>query len=205
MAEAARRRYLPVMSDDATDPALSRLSAALGALPKRGLPPVEAWNPPYCGEIDIRIGADGTWHHNGSPIRREKLVRLFSTILRREPDGRTVLVTPAECVGITVEDAPFLAVEMAVEGEGAGRTIAFRTNVDDLVSVDAAHGLRFEQDPQGGLKPYLHVRRGLWALVTRALTYELVDLAEEREIDGETWLGIEAGGIFHTIAPASEA
>ncbi|MCJ2013844.1 DUF1285 domain-containing protein [Methylobacterium sp. J-076] len=194
------------MSEEAApDPALSRLTAALGALPKRGLPPVEAWNPPSCGEIDIRIAADGTWHHNGSPIRREKLVRLFSTILRREADGRTVLVTPAECLAITVDDAPFLAVEMAVEGEGEGRSIAFRTNVDDLVQLDAGHSLRFEQDPEGGLKPYLHVRRGLWALVTRALTYDLVDLAEEREIDGQPWLGIAAGGQFHRIAPAGPA
>jgi len=206
MVEAPARRYLAAMSEDAApDPALSRLSAALGSLPKRGLPPVETWNPPYCGEIDIRIAADGTWHHNGSPIRREKLVRLFSTILRREADGRTVLVTPVESVGIVVEDAPFLAVEMAVEGEGPERSIAFRTNVDDLVRLDADHALRFEQDSEGGLKPYLHVRRGLWALVTRALTYDLVDLAEEREIDGEAWLGIAAGGTFHRIAPADQA
>ena len=206
MVQARARRYLETMSEDAApDPALSRLSAALGTLPTRGLPPVEKWNPPYCGEIDIRIAADGTWHHNGSPIRRDKLVRLFSTILRREEDGRIVLVTPVESVGITVEDAPFLAVEMAVEGEGAGRSLAFRTNVDDLVRVDADHALRFEQDSEGGLKPYLHVRRGLWALVTRALTYDLVDLAEERVIDGRAWLGIEAGGAFHRIAPADQA
>lgn len=194
------------MSEDAvSDPALSRLSAALGDLPSRGLPPVERWNPPYCGEIDIRITSDGTWHHNGTPILRQKLVKLFASILRREEDGRTVLVTPVESVGITVEDAPFIAVEMAVEGEGENRSIAFRTNVDDLVKVDGEHRLRFEQEPDGGLKPYLHVRRGLWALVSRALTYDLVDLAEESEIDGRTWLGVRAGGLFHTIAPADEA
>ncbi|MBY0255435.1 MAG: DUF1285 domain-containing protein, partial [Methylobacterium organophilum] len=167
------------MSEDpAPDPTLSRLSAALGELPKRGLPPVERWDPPYCGAIDIRIAADGTWFHNGSPIRRDKLVRLFASILRREPDGRTVLVTPVESVGITVDDAAFVAVEMAVDGSGAERRVSFRTNVDDLVSVDAEHALRFEAAPDGALKPYLHVRRGLWALVTRALTYDLVDLAE---------------------------
>ena len=194
------------MSEDSSpDPALSRLSAALGDLPKRGLPPVERWNPPYCGEIDIRIAADGTWFHNGEAIRRDKLVRLFASILRREPDGRTVLVTPVESVGITVEDAAFLAVEMAVEGTGPDRRIAFRTNVDDVIPVGEAHALRFEQDQEGGLKPYLHVRRNLWAKVTRALTYDLVDLAEERQIDGQGWLGVEAGGVFHRIAPASEA
>ena len=191
--------------DSAPDPTLSRLSAALGDLPKRGLPPVERWNPPYCGAIDIRIASDGTWHHNGSPIRREKLVKLFATILRREPDGRTVLVTPVESVGITVEDAAFVAGEMAVDGAGEGRRIAFRTNVDDLVRVDAEHALRFEEAPDGALKPYLHVRRNLWARVTRALTYDLVDLAEERAIDGRPWLGLWAGGVFHTIAPAIAA
>ncbi len=195
------------MSEDSSppDPTLSRLGAALGDLPKRGLPPVERWNPPYCGAIDIRIAADGTWHHDGTPIRRAKMVRLFSTILRREPDGRTVLVTPVESVGITVEDAAFVAVEMAVDGEGPERRIAFRTNVDDLVSVDAEHGLRFEEAADGALKPYLHVRRGLWALVTRALTYDLVEMAEEREIDGKTWFGIQAGGAFHPIGPAAAA
>lgn len=191
--------------DSPPDPTLSRLSAALGDLPKRGPPPVERWNPPYCGEIDIRIAADGTWHHNGSPIRRDKLVKLFATILRREPDGRTVLVTPVESVGITVEDAAFVAVEMAVDGTGASRRIAFRTNVDDLVSVDTDHALRFEEGPDGALKPYVHVRGGLWALVTRALTYDLVDLSESRTIDGQDWLGLWAGGVFHRIAPASTA
>lgn len=194
------------MSEDpAPDPTLSRLSAALGDLPKRGLPPVERWDPPYCGAIDIRIAADGTWFHNGSPIRRDKLVKLFATILRREPDGRTVLVTPVESVGITVDDAAFVAVEMAVDGSGTDRRVSFRTNVDDLVSVDAEHALRFEEAPDGALKPYLHVRRGLWALVTRALTYDLVDLAEERLVDGKPWLGLWAGGAFHTIAPVAAA
>ncbi|MBP2493067.1 hypothetical protein ABID82_001863 [Methylobacterium sp. PvP062] len=194
------------MSEDpAPDPTLSRLSAALGELPKRGLPPVERWDPPYCGAIDIRIAADGTWFHNGSPIRRDKLVRLFASILRREPDGRTVLVTPVESVGITVDDAAFVAVEMAVDGSGAERRVSFRTNVDDLVSVDAEHALRFEAAPDGALKPYLHVRRGLWALVTRALTYDLVDLAEEHVVDGKPWLGLWAGGAFHTIAPVAAA
>lgn len=193
------------MSEDPADPTLNRLSAALGDLPTRGPPPVERWNPPYCGAIDMRIAADGTWYHNGTPIRRPKLVRLFSSILRREPDGRIVLVTPVECVGITVEDAPFAAVEMAVDGSGQERRISFRTNVDDLVPVDADHTLRFEEAEDGALKPYLHVRRGLWALVSRALTYDLVDLAEEGTLDGEPWLGLWAGGLFHPIAPAAAA
>jgi uncharacterized protein len=190
---------------DAPDPTLARLSAALGDLPKRGLPPVEAWNPPYCGEIDMRIAADGTWFHNGAPIRRPALVKLFATILRREPDGRMVLVTPVESVGIRVEDAPFVAVEMAVEGTGEARRIAFRTNVDDLVPLDAEHALRFEEDREGGFRPYIHVRRGLWALLTRALAYDLAEMGEEREIDGARWFGLAAAGSFHPIAPAEAA
>lgn len=189
------------------DPALARLSAALGevgkAATKRGLPPVERWNPEHCGEIDIRIASDGTWFHNGSPIRRPKLVKLFASILRKEPDGSTVLVTPAERVRIQVDDAPFAAVEMAVEGQGEDRRIAFRTNVDDLVPADAEHSLRFADGPEG-LKPYLYVRRDLWALVSRPLTYDLVEMGEEREIDGQTWFGLWAGGHFHRIAPAGE-
>lgn len=182
------------------DPALARLSLALDGIPQRGLPPVERWNPPYCGEIDMRIAADGTWFHNGSPIRRSALVKLFSSILRREPDGRIVLVTPVESVGIVVDDAPFAAVEMAAEGEGEDRRIAFRTNVDDLVTVDADHPLRFEEGGDGGLRPYVHVRRGLWALLTRATTYDLLALGEERLIDGVSWFGIAGGGSFHTVA-----
>jgi uncharacterized protein len=185
--------------------ALERLSAALGAIPRgKGLPPVERWNPAYCGEIDLRITADGTWFYNGTPIGRPALVRLFASILRKDPE-RHVLVTPVERVGIVVEDAPFQAVEMAVEGEGGGRRIAFRTNVDDLVQVGAANPLRFERDPAGGIKPYVLVRGGLWARVTRALTYDLVDMGEERELDGAAMFGIAVDGQFYPIAPAEEA
>jgi hypothetical protein len=186
--------------------ALERLAAALGpeSQGRRGPPPVERWNPAYCGEIPMRIAADGTWHYNGSPIGRPALVRLFASILRRDPDGRIVLVTPVERVGIEVEDAPFLAVEMAVEGEGEDRAIAFRTNVDDVVALDAEHTLRFARDRDGGFKPYLHVRHGLWALVTRALVYDLVELCETREEDGTAWFGLAAGGRFHRIMPAAD-
>ncbi|GJD47559.1 hypothetical protein OPKNFCMD_0267 [Methylobacterium crusticola] len=189
---------------------LERLTAALRADDpagaegaRRGPPPVERWNPDYCGEIPMRIAADGTWHYNGTPIGRPALVKLFASILRRDPDGRTVLVTPVERVGIEVEDAAFLAVEMAVEGEGEGRSIAFRTNVDDVVPLDTDHPLRFERDGEGGFKPYLAVRHGLWALVSRALVYDLVDLCEEREVAGARWFGLAAGGRFHRIMPAA--
>lgn len=184
--------------------ALARLAEML--VPEGGrkeLPPVERWNPSYCGEIDMRIAADGTWHYNGSPIGRPALVRLFSTILRKDPE-RYVLVTPVERVGIEVEDAPFLAVEMAVEGEGDTRQIAFRTNLDDLVQVGPDNAMRFEKDGTGGVKPYVRVRGDLWARVTRALTLDLVELGEERDVDGRPVFGIAIAGIFFEVAPASD-
>ncbi|QFU17303.1 DUF1285 domain-containing protein [Microvirga thermotolerans] len=194
-----------------TDPAptsgsaLSRLAAALEPHEKRkGLPPVERWNPAYCGEIDMRIAADGTWYYMGTPIERPALVRLFSTVLRRDPE-RYVLVTPVERVGIAVDDVPFVAVEMAVEGEGEERQVAFRTNVDDLVQVGPDNPLRFETEPHGGVKPYVKVRGGLWARVTRALAYDLIALGEERTVDGVPQFGVHAGGVFFPIAPAGEA
>ena len=184
--------------------ALARLTEALGSDSKRkGLPPVERWNPAYCGELDMRIAADGTWHYMGSPINRPALVKLFSTVLRKDPE-RYVLVTPVERVGIVVEDAPFLAVEMAVEGEGENRQIAFRTNVNDVVQVGPDHPLRFEQDANGGIKPYVKVRGELWALVTRSLALDLVAMGEEKTVDEAATFGVSAGGAFFSIAPASE-
>jgi hypothetical protein len=183
--------------------ALDRLSAAAGATRGKGPPPVERWNPPFCGEIPMRIASDGTWFYNGTPIGRPALVKLFASILRKDAE-RFVLVTPVERVGITVEDAPFLAVEMAVEGEGLNRTIAFRTNVDDLVQVDATHPLRFEKDEAGGIKPYLRVRGELWALVTRPLTYDLIELGEDRDCGGKIMFGVGVGEVFFPIAPAAD-
>jgi hypothetical protein len=181
-----------------TDPAgaVARLVSALNeAGSRKGLPPVERWNPAYCGEIDMRIAADGVWHYNGSPITRPALVRLFSTVLRKDPD-RYVLVTPVERVGIVVDDVPFLAVEMAVDGAGFDRQIAFRTNVDDLVQLGPEHPLRFEEDETGGVKPYVRVRGELWARVTRALALDLIALGEER---GSSF-GVAAAGTFFPIA-----
>ena len=183
--------------------ALARLTEALGPEPQRKGPlPVERWNPAYCGEIDMRIAAEGTWHYMGSPINRPALVKLFSTVLRKDPE-RYVLVTPVERVGIIVEDAPFLAVEMAVEGEGGGRQIAVRTNVDDLVQVGPERPLRFDLAPNGGVKPYVKVRGDLWARVTRALALDLIALGEEREVNGEAMFGLYAGSPFFPIAPAA--
>jgi hypothetical protein len=184
--------------------ALARLTEALGSDAKRkGPPPVERWNPAYCGEIDMRIAADGTWHYMGTLINRPALVKLFSTVLRRDPE-RYVLVTPVERVGIEVEDVPFLAVEMAVEGDGDSRQIAFRTNVDDLAQVGPEHPLRFDQDANGGVRPYVKVRGELWARVTRALALDLIALGEEKDVDGVAMFGVAASGMFFHIAPVSE-
>ena len=190
------------MSD--TGGAMERLMAALQAGDTRGIPPVERWNPDFCGHIDMKIAADGTWLYRGTPIGRPALVKLFSSVLRKDGEDY-VLVTPVEKLGITVEDAPFQAVEMAVEGEGEGRSIAFRTQVDDLVQVGPEHPIRFEREAKGdGLKPYVHVRRGLWARLTRALTYDLLALGDVRQVDGVAQFGVAAGGLFHPAVPASE-
>jgi hypothetical protein len=169
----------------------------------KGLPPVHLWNPPFCGDLDMRIAGDGTWFYMGTPIGRPALVRLFSTILKRE-GGKHFLVTPVEKVGIRVDDAPFLAVEMQKDQDAHGPLLRFRTNVDDWVECDAAHALRFEAAHDGGLTPYLHVRADLWAKVTRALYYDLVDLGEERVVDGQPMFGVESGGAFFAMADAKE-
>jgi hypothetical protein len=167
---------------------------------------VHLWNPPFCGDLDMRIATDGTWHYLKTPIGRPALVKLFASVLKREGD-KYFLVTPVEKCGISVDDAPFLAVEMKIEdgaqGNSQGQVLNFRTNVDDWVACGAEHRLRFEPEPgTGGLKPYLHVRRDLWAKVTRALFYDLVELGEERDIAGERMFGVASGGEFFVMAPA---
>jgi hypothetical protein len=178
----------------------SGLEGIAAALPRergKGPPPVHLWNPPFCGDIDMKIAADGTWFYMKTPIGRPALVKLFASVLKREA-GKYFLVTPVEKVGIEVADAPFLAVEMRRE-DGV---LNFRTNVDDWVACGPEHGLRFEQEATGGLKPYLHVRRDLWAKLTRALFYELVELGEERTVDGRAMFGVASGGEFYPMAEA---
>jgi hypothetical protein len=153
------------------------------------LPPVDKWNPTHCGDSGMRIAADGTWYHEGRPIGREAMVRLFSTILRCEPDGRFVLVTPAEKLDIEVEDAPFTAVEMKSEGTGRDRSLAFRLNVGELVVAGPEHPLRFETRADGP-HPYLQVRPGLDARIVRSVYYELVEIAlAEEAIPPGVWSG----------------
>ncbi|MCQ0989674.1 DUF1285 domain-containing protein [Jiella marina] len=144
----------------------------------RGAPPVERWNPPFCGDIEMRIAADGTWFYKGTPIRREALKRLFSSVLRKDEDGRIYLVTPVEKLGITVEDAPFNAVEMSRQGKEEP-VLTFRTDVGDLVEAGPNHPLRFATDTDAAFRPYILVRGRLEARLTRALAYDLADLIEE--------------------------
>jgi hypothetical protein len=180
----------------AADPPTSRIAGLEGLLKAqagKGPAPVEKWNPPYCGDIGMRIRADGVWLYQGSPIGRMPLVKLFASVLRKDADGRHYLVTPAEKVDVAVDDAPFLAVEMEVRGEGREQSLVFRTNVDDVVTAGPEHPLRFEVEPGSeGLKPYLLVRGRLEALVTRALYYDLVELA----VDEGAGLGLWSGGRF---------
>ncbi|SEK48573.1 hypothetical protein SAMN05216382_0497 [Sphingomonas palmae] len=164
------------------------------------LPPVERWNPDHCGNSEMRIARDGSWFHQGSPIGRAAMVRAFSRILRREPDGGYVLVTPVEKLDIEVEDAPFVAVEMKVEGSGNAQVLAFRLNTGDVVTASTEHPLRIEERADGP-HPYIHVRGGLEALISRAIYYELAELA--LAVDGKP-LGIWSNGAFFPIAPAEQ-
>jgi hypothetical protein len=185
----------------------SGLEAITGALARaavKGPPPVERWNPPFCGDLDMRIATDGTWFYLKTPIGRAALVKLFASVLKREGE-RYFLVTPVEKCGITVDDAPFLAVELTIEDGAAGRVLHFRTNVDDWVACGPDHALRFEPETgTGGLKPYLHVRRDLWAKVTRALFFDLVEIGEERDVDGHVMFGVVSMGAFFAMAPADQ-
>lgn len=168
----------------------------------RALPPVERWNPAHCGEIDIRIARDGTWLHQGEPIGRKELVRLFSTILRK--DGADyVLVTPAEKLRIQVDDAPFVAALLKVEGEGRAQRLVFTTNVGDVAQAGADNPIRVETDPASGEpSPYVHVRRGLEARIARAPFYQMVDLAAPGEGAMTGLLGVWSGGVFFPIGPS---
>ncbi|NIZ09112.1 DUF1285 domain-containing protein [Pseudooceanicola sp. HF7] len=182
------------------DSILASARAAKG----RGLPPVHDWNPPFCGDLDMRIARDGTWFYLGTPIGRPELVRLFSTILRRDGDDY-FLVTPVEKVGIRVDDAPFLAVDFEVSDPGPDQVLTFLTNVADRAEAGLDHPIRVERDPETGEPaPYVLVRDRLEALIDRKSFYRLVDLGETREQYGEGWFGICSGGVFFPIILAKE-
>jgi hypothetical protein len=185
-----------------TDGGLDAIAGAAKRAGVKGPPPVHLWNPPYCGDIDMRIAADGTWYYLKTPIGRPALVKLFASVLKKEAD-KYFLVTPVEKCGIAVEDAPFLAVEMRVEETPTGHILHFRTNVDDWVACGPDHALCFAPESvTGGLKPYLHVRSELYAKVTRPLFYDLVALGEDREIEGRMMFGVASQGAFFVMAAA---
>jgi hypothetical protein len=189
---------------DAATPGTDALMKAAQEAAKGGkLPPVHLWNPPFCGDLDMEIRRDGTWFYEGTPIGRAPLVRLFSTILKKE-DGKYFLVTPVEKVGIRVEDAPFVAQDFEAEGEGTSQIVTFTTNVGDRVVAGPDNAIRVERDETGEPSPYVHVRAGLEALIDRKSFYRLVDLGEAHEVEGEDWFGVWSGGVFFKIIPVRE-
>lgn len=189
-----------MMSTDQRD-ASNPLKGLEQARKTKGPPSVDLWNPPFCGDIDMRIAADGTWFYMNSPIGRKPLVQLFASVLRHDDDGKFYLVTPVEKCGIRVDDAPFTAVRMSVDGEGRDQVMRFETNVDDEVTVDAAHPLRFATEQgTGGLKPYVLVRGRLEALVSRALFY---DIAAAGRVEDD-WFGVWSSGQFYPMQKAVE-
>jgi len=188
------------MPAEATTNRIAGLEALLKVQSGKGPAPVETWNPPHCGDIGMRIRSDGVWLYQGSPIGRIGLVKLFAGVLRKDEDGKHYLVTPAEKVDVAVEDAPFLAVEMEVKGGGREQRLTFRTNVDDIVEAGPEHPIRFAVERGSeGLKPYLLVRGRLEALVTRALYYDLVELAVTEADQG---LGLWSGSAFFPMRGA---
>ena len=191
-------------SQNSVNVSADSIAASARAAKGRGLPPVHKWNPPFCGDLDMRIARDGTWFYLGTPIGRPELVRLFSTILRKDGDDY-FLVTPVEKVGITVEDAPFVAVDFEVEGEGESQVLTFLTNVADEAAAGPDHPIRVERDPETGEpSPYVLIRDRLEALIDRKSFYRLVDLGETQEVEGTDWFGVRSSGEFFPIIPAAE-
>ncbi len=180
------------------------LTASLAALPKKGPPPVHLWNPPFCGDIDMRIARDGTWFHEGTPIGRPGMVKMFSSILKREGD-RYFLVTPVEKVGIVVDDAPFLAVDFTAEGAGPDQLLFRSTKTDEDVLAGPDHPIRVSRDPvTGEPSPYVHVRAGMEALIDRKTFYRLVELGTQEGIDGTGWFGVWSAGVFFPMIPSAD-
>lgn len=189
----------PVKAPDAEG-----LAAAAKAAGKKGPPPVHLWNPPFCGDLDMRIARDGTWWYLGTPIGREALVRLFSSIIKREGDDY-FLVTPVEKVGIRVDDAPFVAVDFTVDDGGRAQAITFTTQVGDTATAGPDHPIRVTRDPATGEpSPYILIRANLWALIDRKSFYRLVDIGEHGDHDGKSWFGVRSGGQFFPIIPSAD-
>jgi len=181
-------------------PSPEGIAEAVRASKTRGLPPVHLWNPPFSGDLDMRITRDGSWHYLGSPIGRPALVKLFSSILKKE-DGKYFLVTPIEKVGITVDDAPFVAVDVEAEGQGAEQVLRFTTQVGDVATAGPDHPIRVERDPESGEPaPYVLIRANLEALIDRKSFYRLVDLG----VHHDGWFGVWSSGAFFPVIPSAE-
>ncbi|WP_253913392.1 DUF1285 domain-containing protein [Pseudoruegeria sp. HB172150] len=185
-------------------PSAEALAEAAKAASEKGLPPVHLWNPEFCGELDMRISRDGTWFYLGTPIGRKELVKLFSSILRKDADDY-FLVTPVEKVGIQVEDAPFVAVDFEVSGAGRNQMLTFLTNVEDVAAADPDHPIRVVRDAETGEpSPYILVRANLEALIDRKSFYRLVELGASEAVDGVDWFGVWSGGQFFPFIPTAE-
>ncbi|MEM6622869.1 MAG: DUF1285 domain-containing protein [Pseudomonadota bacterium] len=189
------------------DPAAAdSLAKAVSAATRegKGPPPVHLWNPPYCGDLDIRISRDGLWWYLGTPIGRQELVKLFASVLKLE-EGKYFLVTPVEKIGIKVDDAPFVAVDFSVADPGPAQVITFETNVGDLAIARADNPIRVVRDKKTGEpSPYIHVRRGLEALIDRKSYYRLIDIGEDEIVDEISWFGLRSGGVFFPVIPSAE-
>ncbi len=187
-----------------TKPSADSIAQSASAASKKGPPPVHLWNPPFCGDLDMRIARDGTWFYLGTPIGRKPLVKLFSSIIRKD-DDKYFLVTPVEKVGITVDDAPFVAIDFDVENAGPDQTLTFTTQVDDEMVAGPENPIRVERDPETGEpSPYILVRTNLEALIDRKSFYRLVDLGEHETFEGENWFGVRSSGMFFPIIPSAE-
>lgn len=187
-------------SQNLVPPSADGIAEAARKAAGKGLPPVEKWDPPFCGDLDMRIARDGTWFYLGTPIGRFGLVKLFSSILRKDGDAY-FLVTPVEKVGITVEDAPFVALDFEAEGEGRAQVLTFRTHVDDVTVAGPDKPIRVERDPETGEPaPYVLVRANLEALIDRKSFYRLVELGDHH--DG--WFGLWSSGTFFPVIPSDE-
>ncbi|MBL4750058.1 MAG: DUF1285 domain-containing protein [Amylibacter sp.] len=171
---------------------------------KKGPPPVHLWNPEFCGDLDMRIARDGTWFYLGTPIGRMPLVKLFSSIIRKDGDDY-FLVTPVEKVGITVDDAPFVAVDFDVTGSGKDQEILFTTQVDDMATAGPDNPIRVKRDPETGEpSPYVLIRANLEALIDRKSFYRLVDIGVHSDFEGESWFGVWSKAAFFPIILSSE-
>ena len=193
-----------ISTQNVVTPSAEGIAASVRSAKAKGLPPVHKWNPPFCGDLDMRIARDGTWFYLGTPIGRFELVKLFSTILRKDGD-KYFLVTPVEKVGITVDDAPFVATDFEAEGDGKDQLLTFHTHVGDSAAAGPDHPIRVVRDAETGEpSPYVLIRANLEALIDRKSFYRLVELGAHHEVDGKRWFGLWSGGQFFPMIPSDD-